>query len=247
MPEIKIEKGNEIIFDHLKKYLRDAIQRTAEAMPCGESAIDRFSSLKFEQVATLPYPQGITADCFKNFHKTNFIEFLNQLYTTAVSLRAIDFLKAKNLECHLCLGTSSGQDLSIPEKKIVAEIFAVTNSQSNGKLKKEIHSIINPKTNIDNPARYIFYMLPNAFFNGLNVKSRDKAIEAIETIKAIKAITEYNGDKYPPIEFKEYTCPNKGDVLQWSCLSGEKEIKIICFSQADIDNFIRGNNVQHKA
>lgn len=141
MPKIESENTN---LACLKKHISKAI------LHANKIDVTKIADLKFKKTMQWPYPQKGTC---------NFIEFINQLFTTVASIKAIEYLKAENDDWVMNLGTTSGRDLTViknkNKQKIIAEIFAVTDPDSNGKLKKEILSLAEEKAN----KRFAFFIL----------------------------------------------------------------------------------------
>ena len=122
-------KGRDVL-SNLKECVKTSINSAKEI------DINNLSNFKFKKAIRWPYPEN--GDC-------NFIEFINQLFTTVASIKAIEYLKAEEDDWVMNLGTTPGRDLTVKKDSeniiIIAEIFAVTDPQSNNKLKDEIISL----------------------------------------------------------------------------------------------------------
>ena len=217
MPKITEEN-----FDDLKKQIKASIAHVQNE----KISILDFEKLKFCKVVAWPYPVENNQK-EDNQNKCNFIEFINQLFTTIASVKAIEYLNAEKKKLEICLGTTSGRDLTIFEdnnRNIIAEIFAVTDPASNSKLKDEILSLVDPKPEekenwSEINKRYVFFILAKDSFAQL----RDKV---------------YNWSSYNPTSDK----PNiiyKNDLkienrqATWTCECKDKEIKIVCWSSKE--------------
>jgi hypothetical protein len=106
--------------------------------------------LKFELVGHDP----ITGESL------NVVEQLNQTFTILATLRAVEELIRLHPDSEgfqLCLGTSSGRDISsVKPDFVAAEVFAATHPRSNQKLKMEIDRLAKDHSQ----HRYVFFASP---------------------------------------------------------------------------------------
>lgn len=196
-----------------------------------------FTALKFAETAIWPYPVKKKNEC-------NFVEFINQLFTTVASVKAVEFLVEngcleENNKWKMCLGTTPGRDLIVYDgesPQIIAEIFAVTAPGSNSKLKDEIQSLAKDKTKkVD---RYAFFILAEDEFNKLNEKGGKQ--HAISWTK----YGPKTADKLPITVDDKITIhmyPNKENPrATWECKCGDKTIKIVCWSSKGcLEGFVK--------
>ena len=208
--------------------LQDLKDRIAISINAGKEKIKNvdildFTALKFAETAIWPYPVKKKNEC-------NFVEFINQLFTTAASIKAIQYLEAEERFWEMRLGTTSGRDLTVysdEEKKspeIIAEIFAVTDPTSNSKLKDEIISLAkNNKAegNCEKISRRIaFFILGKSSFENLDEK--------------YESWTEYTpkGLNKKKIEISEQISrpQNNSKEARWKCVCENETIEIVCWS-----------------
>ena len=91
-----------------------------------------FASLKFhKQICNPLYPEK---------GKVTFLEFINQVWTTLATCRALEYLIDKHPDKSFCLnlGTQGGPDIHSTDKRLEAEVFATTNHSHNSKLHDDL-------------------------------------------------------------------------------------------------------------
>ncbi|MBQ9755889.1 MAG: hypothetical protein IJV93_14205 [Lentisphaeria bacterium] len=199
----------------LKKHISKAILRA------NKIDVTQLTDLKFKKTMRWPYPQNGTC---------NFIEFINQLFTTVASIKAIEYLKAENDNWVMNLGTTSGRDLTVIKNKqnIIAEIFAVTDPDSNEKLKNEILSLTSLSKEEKADKRFAFFIL-----------SEDKfPKEEQDVIHWTTYSPKTSAKDKIAIKFKEksFSCSSKvRHLATWSALCGDDatEINVVCWSSED--------------
>ena len=88
----------------------------------------------------------------------NFIEQLNQMFSDLVVLYAVEELLSKypDKTFEIKLGAQSGIDIQSDDNKVVAECFAVTSVDSNGKLREDTQKLIKLPADIE---KYIFFYI----------------------------------------------------------------------------------------
>lgn len=212
-----------------KRFLQKALERNFSTIKSKEEAIELFSMMKFNREAILPYGGNDDEEL-----PTNFMEFINQLYTTAISYKAVEWLNEKYkdsiTEFSLCLGESNGRDLTVFLKdntNVIAEVFAVTHLNSNQKLK---HDLLTLSTDRDehevNSIRYAVFALVEEKFKCFDEERAKKAVTYTPKMKDAKPI-KYAGDFF-----------KNGTSIQWKCCIEGKSITCVCFSQSEIDKYI---------
>ncbi|MGF0038202.1 hypothetical protein [Victivallis vadensis] len=212
-----------------KRFLQKALERNFSTIKSKEEAIELFSMMKFNREAILPYGGNDGEEL-----PTNFMEFINQLYTTAISYKAVEWLneeyKGSITEFSLCLGESNGRDLTVFLKDnthVIAEVFAVTHPDSNQKLKHDLLALSAGQSEHGvNSIRYAFFALPEEKFKCFDEGRAEKAVTYTPKMKDAKPI------KYAEDFFKNETS------IQWKCCIGGKSITCVCFSQSEIDKYI---------
>lgn len=213
MPKIKSENTD---LACLKKHISKAI------LHANKIDVNKITDFKFKKTMQWPYPQEGTC---------NFIEFINQLFTTVASIKAIEYLKAEKDDWVMNLGTTSGRDLTVIKNKqnIIAEIFAVTDPQSNNKLKKEILSLATlSKEEKEEDKRYAFFILSEDKF------PKDKN----DTKSVISWTTKQSSNGNILIKFKDKSFDYDGNenMAMWTaiCQSDTQpkgiEVNIVCWS-----------------
>ena len=190
--------------------------------------------LKFSRTCVYPY----ACDCYKckkdasykkNVCKSNtsacpcnFIEFLNQLFTTVATIRALEYLQSNGYaKADICLGTTKGRDLTVydenEQEKAIAEVFAVTDPDSNSKLKDEIQSLAKDKQN--GVKRYAFFIL--AQNNFIQLQDNVESWTAYTPAKNKNANIKYHNN------LKIETGKKRAI---WTCKCARKNITIVCWS-----------------
>ena len=226
MPNKRFENATDYIKNG-KRFLQKALERNFSTIKSKEDAIELFSMMKFNREAILPYGGNDDEEL-----PTNFMEFINQLYTTAISYKAVEWLNEKYkdsiTEFSLCLGESNGRDLTVFLKdntNVIAEVFAVTHLNSNQKLKHDLLTLSTDRGEHEvNSIRYAVFVLAEEEFQCFDEGRAEKAVtfrtEGAQTI-------EYARDFF-----------KNGTSIQWKCRIGEKSITCVCFSQSEIDKYI---------
>ena len=227
--------------------IKNSIKATLEKIEqlITSNPTDFFTKLKFEQTAYLPYENN------NKKVETNFIEFLNQLFTSVISLMANQYIQnemGKEWEPIYAIGEANGRDIrwehKHDKKTIIAEVFAVTKSKSNSKLKDDIKALCKNKAEDGNvQSRYIFFILAQNEFADLTDKDK--------CIKKILSMTAYcsKATKEKIIVQEEDIIRNVENRAVWKCKhekdNKSTEITIVCFSQNSAQSFlseIRNNN-----
>ena len=233
MPEIYSnnwddKSKNRVSLEDLKKRIEESIEAVEDMVKNKKLDILDFTALKFAKTATWPDPVKKKNEC-------NFVEFINQLFTTVASVKAIEYLVEKSClgeknKWKMCLGTTPGRDLTVYDgksPKIIAEIFAVTDPSSNSKLKGEILSLAKDK-NVD---RYAFFILAVDNFKDLTKKAKGWTAY---TPTQKKDTGDKQTDKKPPIVADKMELNIDGDTppqrATWTCTCNEKMIHIVCWS-----------------
>lgn len=212
-----------------KRFLQKALERNFSTIKSKEEAIELFSMMKFSREAVLPYGGNDDEEL-----PTNFMEFINQLYTTAISYKAVEWLNEKYkdsiTEFSLCLGESNGRDLTVFLKdntNVIAEVFAVTHPDSNQKLKHDLLALsINKGEHEVNSTRYAVFALAEEEFKCFDEGRAKQSVTYTSKKEDAKTI-KYTGDFF-----------ENGTSIQWNCRIGEKNITCVCFSQREIDKYI---------
>ena len=219
MPKVISGSNGRDVLSNLKECVKASINSAKKI------DVNNLSNFKFSKTIEWPYPEE--GDC-------NFIEFINQLFTTVASIKAVEYLKAVNDEWTMNLGTTSGRDLTVRKdnKNIIAEIFAVTDPQSNNKLKKEILSLATLSKEEETAKRYVFFIL-----------SEDKFPKNENDTEPIISWTTYNPTSVNLlIKFKDNSFVYDKDkkMAMWTALyqddthpKKEIEINIVCWSSED--------------
>lgn len=225
--------------------LINALTRSVKnAIPPGifSKTINCLTQLKFEKTCIYPYPESMPEKGNETpiQAKCNFVEFLNQLFTTVASIKAVEYLlkEKKGNHVELCLGTATGRDLTLYDKKggkkiAVAEIFAVTDPDSNKKLKDEIKSLAKG----EGGERYAFFILADDAFENLNKEKKSKQYwwQSWTNYTPKKQNNgEAQGEK---IETTDNLSIDRNHAT-WSCKCNDKTITIVCWpSTCCLKNF----------
>ena len=232
------KKNSELKFD--RETLVAAIRDTRAKMQDMIMHKDFFAKLKFEQTAYLPYKKD------NNPPETNFIEFLNQLFTSLASLMADKYIKDKKgskWQAEYAIGEKNGRDIiwNSNKKHIIAEVFAATKTSSNNKLKEDIKALFVPKENDGKVIqRYVFFILAQNEFDELGKDNPQR-------VKKIQSMTNYCSKSGVKIIAKPKI---SGDVniINWQCKylhdkndKNAKNVTIVCFSQKYAQEFL--NNI----
>lgn len=97
-----------------------------------DDPLEWFASLKFEkQICNPLYPEK---------GKVTFLEFINQVWTTLATCRALEYLVERHPDKSFCLnlGTQGGPDIHSTDNCLEAEVFATTNHSHNSKLHDDL-------------------------------------------------------------------------------------------------------------
>lgn len=180
----------------LEKVADQTLQSVRALAQKSERGLDLLESMKFQKVGQDPIVGT----------ELNFIEQLNQTFTTLVSLLAADDLFN---ECHdgqadyktitLNLGTKSGSDLVVKDTagSVVglAEVFAAVSAKNNQKLKKDIEKVRLSEPNLTSIFRRVYFITPEetgALTIGSNViKLGDYELQTLSNGVGVKRL------KYP--------------------------------------------------
>ena len=222
------KKNSELKFDC--ETIVAAIRDTRAKMQDMIMHKDFFAKLKFEQTAYLPYKKS------NNSPETNFIEFLNQLFTSLASLMADKYIKDKKgceWQAEYSIGEKNGRDIiwNCNNEHIIAEVFAATKTSSNNKLKEDIKALCSPKNNEDNVIqRYVFFILAQNEFEKLE-NANPKGVKKFQSMTnycsksgcQIAVKSEINGDD----NIKNWQCEYHHDKND----KNVKNVTIVCFSQ----------------
>lgn len=124
----------------------DSIVQTIEA----ESPLKLFADIKFNKFGLDPI-EGTPL---------NFIEQLNQMFSDLVVLYAVEELLSKypNKTFEIKLGAQSGFDIQSDDNQVIAECFAVTSVDSNGKLREDTQKLMKLPADVE---KYIFFYSRN--------------------------------------------------------------------------------------
>lgn len=148
---MRIESKSEIMELRSKIYANanktyDRIVQTIE----GNSPIDLFADIKFNKFGVDPI-EGMPL---------NFIEQLNQMFSDFVVLSALEELldKYPDKQFEVNFGAKAGFDIRSTDNKVVAECFAVTSVDSNGKLREDAKKLMKLPADIE---KYIFFYTQN--------------------------------------------------------------------------------------
>lgn len=109
-----------------------------------------FTSLKFEKKVRNPlYPKK---------GEVTFLEFINQVWTTLATCRALEYLLERYPDKSFCLnlGTQGGPDIHSTDNCLEAEVFATTNHSHNSKLHDDLLKLSERK---GLKHRYVFAVL----------------------------------------------------------------------------------------
>lgn len=137
----------------------DAAQSSLREWMQGNDPLDSFASIKFDKAIKNPHSEAHS--------DISFLEFINQIWTTLASYRAVDFFlsgegeeELKNRVYVLNLGTQAGHDItSIDGSKsfLDAEVFASTSHSHNSKLRNDLLKL---RDKSEAPFRYVFAVVP---------------------------------------------------------------------------------------
>ena len=227
------KKNSELKFD--RETLVSAIRNTRAKLQDMIMYNDFFAKLKFEQTAYLPYKKD------NNPPETNFIEFLNQLFTSLASLMADEYIKynkESEWEATYAIGEKNGRDINWNSngENIIAEVFAATKTSSNNKLKEDIKALCAPKKNDGNVIqRYVFFILAQNEFEKLDNSKGVKKFQSMTNYCSksgvkITAQSEISGDD----NIKNWQCEYLYD-------KNAENVTIVCFSQKYAQEFL--NNI----
>jgi diaminopimelate decarboxylase len=113
------------------------------------SPLEALRRIKFESVGFDPLgPRPL-----------NLVEQINQTFTYLATLEAVRYLLRQHPESGpftVNLGNASGRDISSPDGKIIAEVFAAVTPNNNQKLKKDVRRVNSAQAE----RRYVFYACP---------------------------------------------------------------------------------------
>ena len=115
-----------------------------------DDPLEWFASLKFEKQICNPL--------YSEKGKVTFLEFINQVWTTLATCRALEYLIDKHAEKSFCLnlGTQGGPDIHSTDNCLEAEVFATTNHSHNSKLHDDLLKLRKREGLRD---RYVFAVL----------------------------------------------------------------------------------------
>lgn len=234
------KKNSELKFD--RETLVAAIRDTRAKMQDMIMHKDFFAKLKFEQTAYLPYKKD------NNPPETNFIEFLNQLFTSLASLMADEYIKKYNKgsewQAEYAIGEKNGRDINwnSNNEHIIAEVFAATKTSSNNKLQEDIKALCSHKENDgdDILQRYVFFILAQNEFDELeNDNSKG--------VKKFQSMTNYCSKSGVKITAQPKIIGDD-NIKNWQCKylhdkndKNAKNVTIVCFSQKYAQEFL--NNI----
>jgi hypothetical protein len=121
--------------------------------------LESFASIKFDKAIKNPHSD--------EHSDVSFLEFINQIWTTLASYRAVDFFlngegekELKNRVYVLNLGTQAGHDITSVRGKesfLDAEVFASTSHSHNSKLRNDLLKL---RDQSEAPFRYVFAVVP---------------------------------------------------------------------------------------
>ena len=141
----KISELRSKIYDHaLETYNR--IKQDID----NNSPWDLFADIKFNKFGVDPI-EGTPL---------NFIEQLNQMFSDLVVLYAVEELldKYPDKQFEVNFGAKAGFDIRSTDNKVVAECFAVTGVDSNGKLRADAKKLMKLPADVE---KYIFFYSRN--------------------------------------------------------------------------------------
>lgn len=139
-----VEKRSKIYENAEKTYAR-IVQNIEKA-----SSIELFADIKFNKFGVDPIEGS----------PLNFIEQLNQMFSDLVVLYALEELldKYPDKQFEVNFGAKAGFDIQSTDNKVVAECFAVTCVDSNGKLREDAKKLMKLPTDVK---KYIYFYSQN--------------------------------------------------------------------------------------
>ena len=148
---MKIESKDEIL--ELRSRIYENAQKTYNRIVQdinNNSPFDLFADIKFNKFGLDPI----------NGTPLNFIEQLNQMFSDLVVLYAVEELLAKypNKQFEVNFGARAGFDIQSADKTVVAECFAVTSVNSNGKLREDTKKLMKLPADVE---KYIYFYSQN--------------------------------------------------------------------------------------
>ena len=146
-----IESKNQIselrsrIYDNATKTYNRIVQDVSSNSP-----FDLFVDIKFNKFGLDPIKGTLL----------NFIEQLNQMFSDLVVLHAVEELieKYPDKQFEVNFGARAGFDIQSVDKMVVAECFAVTSVNSNGKLREDAKKLMKLPAKIK---KYIYFYSQN--------------------------------------------------------------------------------------
>ena len=153
MPKLEVHDYRDI--EELRARVFDAAQLAREKLnTLSADPLEALRKLKFEEWGYHPVPGP------KDDRRLNFIEQLNQTFTTLVSLAAAQCLMEwfpQSGGLRLNLGATPGRDIKgIIPNELEAEVFAAVSPKNNGKITKDIKRLdMSPARH-----RYVFFYAP---------------------------------------------------------------------------------------
>ena len=148
---MKIESKDEIL--ELRSRIYENAQKTYNRIVQdinNNSPFDLFADIKFNKFGLDPI----------NGTPLNFIEQLNQMFSDLVVLQAVeellDIYPDKQFEVNF--GARAGFDIQSVDKMVVAECFAVTSVNSNGKLREDAKKLMKLPADVE---KHIFFYSQN--------------------------------------------------------------------------------------
>ena len=148
---MKIESKDEIL--ELRSRICENTQKTYNRIVQdinNNSPFDLFADIKFNKFGLDPIDGT----------PLNFIEQLNQMFSDLVVLYAVEELLAKypNKQFEVNFGARAGFDIQSADKTVVAECFAVTSVNSNGKLREDTKKLMKLPADVE---KYIYFYSQN--------------------------------------------------------------------------------------
>jgi hypothetical protein len=145
----------------------EATSNAVRRMLAEATGIQFLAQLKFQKTGRDPISE----------RPLNFIEQVNQTFTYLASCDALRYLFAHHPERApfiVHLGTAAGPDIVSLDGALVAEVFAATRPDSNGKLRKDVQRL---RARSAVAVRYLFYSCPGE--SGLRVSNLDSDVTVV--------------------------------------------------------------------
>ena len=142
------------IYENGKKTYDRIVQDINDTSP-----LDLFADIKFNKFGLDPI-KGTPL---------NFIEQLNQMFSDLVVVHAVEELieKYQDKQFEVSFGARAGFDIQSVDKMVVAECFAVTSVNSNGKLREDAKKLMKLPNDVE---KYIYFYSQNDSDENLVIK-----------------------------------------------------------------------------